>query len=74
MAKLNEQAAQELPLNGEFPAVTGKAVNRHIAVAINHMKKRRDALTIQRDKFQREIEQIGTAIMALEPEPDDFGL
>lgn len=65
MAKLNEQAAAELPLNDErLPEP--KKQNRHIIVALNHMHKRRGALTDQRAKLSKEIEELDAAILALD--------
>jgi hypothetical protein len=53
MAKLNEMAAAELPLNDErLPAKK----NRHVVIALNHMYKRRTALAEQRQKLTKEIE------------------
>lgn len=40
--------------------------NRHVAVALNHLNKRREALLAQRAKFTEEIEGIDKAILALE--------
>ncbi|MFZ3343342.1 MAG: hypothetical protein WA213_20865 [Terriglobales bacterium] len=40
--------------------------NRHVAVALNHLNKRRDALLAQRAKLTEEIEGIDEAILALE--------
>lgn len=63
MAKLNEAAAAELPLNDErLP--TKK--NRHVVIALNHMNKRRGALVDQRAKLTKEIEELDAAILALD--------
>lgn len=63
MAKLNEEAAQEIPLNDE--RVPTKK-NRHVVIALNHMNKRRTALVDQRNKLTKEIEELDAAILALE--------
>ena len=43
-----------------------KKVNRHVAVALSHLNKRREALLAQRVKLTKEIEELDAAILALE--------
>lgn len=64
MAKINEEAATERPLNDE--RIEPKKVNRHVVIALNHLNKRRDVLIAQRSKINAEVEEIDTAILALE--------
>ncbi len=76
MAKVSEDAAAELPLNmvrvgilnperviADDPA---KKVNRHVQIAKDHMRKRRDALSVQISKLTDERDGIDAAIAALE--------
>lgn len=61
--KVAEDAAQELPLNDE--GAEPKKHNRHIVVALNHMHKRRDALTEQIERLVAERKDLLEAIEAL---------
>lgn len=40
--------------------------NRHVVIALNHMKKRRDALLEKRAALTKEIEELDAAILALQ--------
>lgn len=61
--KVDEGAAQELPLNDErIPAKK----NRHVTIALNHLRKRRGALEAQGKAIQTQLEEIDAAIKALE--------
>ena len=64
MAKVAEDAAEELLLNDER-IETPRKLNRHVVVAINHMTKRRLILIDQTDKLNREIEDLDEALAAL---------
>lgn len=45
---------------------TEKKVNRHVAVALNHLSKRREALLAKRRELDEEIKGLDEAILALE--------
>lgn len=61
--KVAEDAAQELPLNDERIPVRR---NRHVTIALNHLRKRRTALEAQGKAIQTQIDEIEAAIKALE--------
>lgn len=63
MAKVAEDAAQELPLDDE--RTEPKSHNRHVTVALNHLHKRRDVLVASRRKIDDELGEILEAIQAL---------
>ena len=44
-----------------------KKLNRHVVIALNHMRQRQADLIKKRDAIQREIEEIGAAMVALDP-------
>lgn len=62
MAKVTEDASQELPLNDERKE---PKVNRHVNIAKAHLQKRGDALTAQINKLIGERDGINAAIEAL---------
>lgn len=63
--KISPDAAEELPLNDErFPEP--KKLNRHVVIAISHMKKRKTTLEAQIYKLSKELSEIETSIKALE--------
>jgi hypothetical protein len=64
--KVAEDAAQELPLNDERQPEPELKKNRHVVIALNHMRKRRATLEQQDRKLQKELEEIDAAILALE--------
>lgn len=66
MAKLNENAAAELPLNGERLPEPTKKLNRHVVIAQNHMNKRREVLLRNRKVIDEELEGLDAAILALD--------
>ncbi len=41
--------------------------NRHVVIALNHLKQRREALLAQSDKITAQIAELDEAIKALEP-------
>lgn len=65
MAKVAEDAAEELPLNDERIEAAPKKLNRHVVIALNHMHKRRDTLTDQIDRLVEERKDLLEAIEAL---------
>ena len=64
MAKFAEEAAAELPLNDE--RIEPKKLNRHIVIALNHMKTRRTQLTEKIDALTKERDDLDESIAALE--------
>ena len=66
MAKVGEDAAIELPLDDERKP--DKKLNRHVVIAINHMKKRRLTLISQSESLKREIDDLDEALAALNQE------
>ena len=62
--KIAEDAAIEIPLNDERTAP--KKLNRHVVIALNHLRKRRDALEAQAKEIQKQLEEVDGAIKALE--------
>ncbi len=43
-----------------------KKQNRHVVIALNHMKTRRAVLTLKVAELQKELEELEAAIKALE--------
>ena len=64
MTKIAEDAALELPLNDE--RIEPKKLNRHIVVALRHMKTRRVQLTEKIDALTKERNDLDDSIAALE--------
>jgi hypothetical protein len=63
--KLSDTAAAELPLDDErLPEP--KKQNRHVVIALNHLRKRRGALEAQDKTIQEQLVEIDAAIAALE--------
>lgn len=56
-------ATNELPLNDEKTPEVKK--NRHVTIALNHLDKRRDALTTQNNKLTAERDEVDAARKAL---------
>lgn len=65
MAKISDDAAQELPM-GDEQVAPAKKLNRHVTIALNHLRKRRSVLEAQDKDIQRQLEEVDTAIEALE--------
>ena len=66
MAKLNEDAALELPLNDERKPE--KKVPRHTAIALRHLNLQRDKLAEKIAAEQSELERLDASIKAISPE------
>lgn len=64
--KVKEDAVvEELPLDDErLPEA--KKYNRHVQIALNHMRKRMDQLLIKQAALTVEIDDLAQAIEALE--------
>lgn len=61
--KVAEDAARELPLNDEKLPVKK---NRHVTIALNHLRKRQFVLLEKREALSKEIDEVDNAINALE--------
>jgi hypothetical protein len=79
MAKISDDAAEELPLNDERiepkklnrhivndERIEPKKLNRHIVIALNHMKVRRTQLMEKIDALTKERDDLDESIAALE--------
>jgi prefoldin subunit 5 len=45
--------------------LTPRKLNRHVVIAINHLRQRRDGLEAQIEKMKAELDEVDAAIEAL---------
>lgn len=65
MKTKDDAVVAELPLEDErLPEA--KKRSRHVQIALNHLGKRREVLLVKAAGLRKEIEEIDTAILALE--------